>query len=360
MSETAPWTTSAALLLYTRAGLENDTAAELTDRAAAAGIYGYCRTHRDGGLVEFHSHDGSPVTPLLRSLPFTELVFVRQWVAGHGWLPPLPEHERLTPLLKSLPSGESYADVRLEYPDTNDGKGLSRFCKGFGRAVEQALRQRGALDEHAGQRLHLLFTDSATVFPGIAPVENSSPWPLGIPRLRMPGDAPSRSTLKLEEALLTLLHPAERETLLRPGSTAVDLGAAPGGWTWQLVRRGLHVTAVDNGPMDTALLDSGLVDHRREDGFRYRPRRPVDWLVCDMVERPARILPLMTSWLTEGACRQAVFNLKLPMKQRHATVRDGLEQLRSALQSSGRAMDVRCKQLYHDREEVTVCVTPST
>ncbi|WP_091639026.1 23S rRNA (cytidine(2498)-2'-O)-methyltransferase RlmM [Aquisalimonas asiatica] len=359
MSEIAPWTAGAALLAYTRAGLENDAAAELTDRATGAGIHGYCRTHRDGGLVEFHSHDGTPVAPLLRALPFTALVFIRQWLTGHGWLTGLPEQDRLTPLLQALPPGDVYADVRLEYPDTNDGKGLSRFCRGFGRAVEQALRQRGALDAHAVQRLHLLFTDSATVFPGIAPLDNSSPWPLGIPRLRMPAEAPSRSTLKLEEALLTLLHPAERERLLHAGATAVDLGAAPGGWTWQLVRRGLHVTAVDNGPMDTALLDSGLVDHRREDGFRYRPRRPVDWLVCDMVERPSRILPLMTAWLTEGACRQAIFNLKLPMKQRHATVRDGLEQLRAALQRSGRTMDVRCKQLYHDREEVTVCVLPS-
>ncbi|WP_290633720.1 23S rRNA (cytidine(2498)-2'-O)-methyltransferase RlmM [Aquisalimonas sp.] len=360
MSEIAPWATSAALLVYTRAGLESDAAAELTDSATRAGVYGYCRAQRDGGLVEFHSHDGSPVVPLLRSLPFTELVFVRQWLAGHGWLSALPEQDRLSPLLQGLPAGEVYTDVRLEYPDTNDGKSLSRFCRGFGRAVEQALQQSGALDAQARQRLHLLFTDSATVFPGTSPVDNSSPWPLGIPRLRMPAEAPSRSTLKLEEALLTLLHPAERESLLRPGGTAVDLGAAPGGWTWQLVRRGLHVTAVDNGPMDAALLDSGLVDHRREDGFRFRPRRPVDWLVCDMVERPSRILPLVTGWLVDGACRQAVFNLKLPMKQRYATVRDGLEQLRDALQRSGRAMDVRCKQLYHDREEVTVCVTPAT
>lgn len=359
MSETVSWTESAALLVYTRAGLENDAAAELADRAAAADVHGYCRTHRDGGLVEFHSHDGSPVAPLLGTLRFTELVFARQWLTGHGWLPPLPERDRLTPLLQSFPPGAAYSEVRLEYPDTNEGKGLSRFCRGFGRALEQALRQRGNLAEDAGQHLHLLFTDSATVFPGVAPADNSSPWPLGIPRLRMPAEAPSRSTLKLEEALLTLLSSAERERLLRPGGTAVDLGAAPGGWTWQLVRRGLRVTAVDNGPMDGALLDSGQVDHRREDGFRYRPRRTVDWLVCDMVERPARILPLMTDWLTEGACRQAVFNLKLPMKQRHATVRDGLDQLRDALQRSGRAMDVRCKQLYHDREEVTVCVTPA-
>ncbi len=360
MPTTQQWHDSSMLLACTRAGFENDAAAELTERAAEAGLAGYCRTSIGTGLVELHSADGAPLWPLLEQQEFKALVFVRQWLAGSGWLTGLPADDRLTPLLAALPETGIFADVLLEYPDTNDGKALSRFCRGFGRAVRAALQERGALAPDAPWRLHLLFTDSATVFPGVSPVANSSPWHLGIPRLRMPGQAPSRSTLKLEEALLTLLEQHERERLLQPGGTAVDLGAAPGGWTWQLVRHGLHVTAVDNGPMDQALLDSGLVDHRRADGFRFRPTAPVDWLVCDMVEQPGRILPLMSRWLTRGYCRQAVFNLKLPMKQRHATVRDGLHRLRGDLERAGLNMHVRCKQLYHDREEVTVCVVPSS
>ena len=34
--------------------------------------------------------------------------------------------------------------------------------------------------------------------------------------------------------------------------------------------------------MDAALLDSGQVRHRRDDGFHYRPPEPVAWMVCDM------------------------------------------------------------------------------
>ena len=354
-----PWDQSPALLAYTRTGFENDAAAELTERAAEAGLAGYCRTHAGTGLVELHSADGTPLWPLLQRQEFKALVFVRQWLVGSGWLSDLPPEDRLTPLLNALPDRGPFADVILEYPDTNAGKALSRFCRGFGRTLQAALKQTDALQPEARHRLHLLFTDSTTVFPGVTPVANSSPWHLGIPRLRMPGQAPSRSTLKLEEALLTLMDETERQHLLRPGGTAVDLGAAPGGWTWQLVRRGLHVTAVDNGPMDAALMHSGLVEHRREDGFRFRPAAPVDWLVCDMVEQPSRILPLMGRWLARGDCRQAVFNLKLPMKQRHATVRDGLQRLRNDLARGDRSMDIRCKQLYHDREEVTVCVIPS-
>ena len=92
----------------------------------------------------------------------------------------------------------------------------------------------------------------------------------------------SRAVFKLDELI-------EREKLLKPGMCVVDLGAAPGGWTWQLVRRAMRVIAVYNGPMNQGLLDSCLVTHLREDGFRYRPAHPVDWLVCDMVEQPRRV-----------------------------------------------------------------------
>lgn len=102
--------------------------------------------------------------------------------------------------------------------------------------------------------------------------------------------------------------------------SAVDLGAAPGGWTWQLVKRGLAVTAVDNGSMASVLPESGLVEHCRVDGFRYRPPKPVDWLVCDIVEQPSRIATQVGRWLAEGDCRYAIFNLKLPMQKRYEEV----------------------------------------
>ncbi|HMM68370.1 MAG TPA: 23S rRNA (cytidine(2498)-2'-O)-methyltransferase RlmM, partial [Dokdonella sp.] len=196
--------------------------------------------------------------------------------------------------------------------------------------------------------------DAQTAFVAGGEPARPSAWPGGIPRLRCPAAAPSRSTLKLEEALLTLLDAQERERWLKPGMTGVDLGAAPGGWTWQLVRRSISVTAVDNGPMDQQLLDSGFVTHLREDGFRYRPPQPVDWLVCDMVEQPRRVAALMAEWLAGGWCRHAIFNLKLPMKKRYDEVQLCRSMLADAMAVAGKRVDWRARQLYHDREEVTV------
>lgn len=98
---------------------------------------------------------------------------------------------------------------------------------------------------------------------------------------------------------------------------------------------------------------TGRVEHRREDGFRYRPRRPVDWLLCDMVEQPQRIAALMGDWFVRGDCRRAVFNLKLPMKRRYAHLRECLGLLQERLDAAGLDHALACKQLYHDREEVT-------
>ena len=165
----------------------------------------------------------------------------------------------------------------------------------------------------------------------------------------MPPGAPSRSTLKLAEAFDVFLGERQHQAL-RPGMRAVDLGAAPGGWTWQLVQRGVAVTAVDNGPLKGTIRDDRLVTHVRDDAFRFRPKRPVDWLVCDVVEQPIRIAELVARWIADGSAKRAIFNLKLPMKKRYDEVRRCMQRI-DEIVSAPHGLDVR--QLYHDREEVT-------
>ena len=97
------------------------------------------------------------------------------------------------------------------------------------------------------------------------------------------------------------LDKAEQAQWLKPDMTAIDLGAAPGGWTWQLVQRGLKVIAVDNGPLKGAAASHPSIKHLRLDGFSYRPQRPVDWLVCDMVEQPAKVAALIAEWIAAGS-----------------------------------------------------------
>ena len=311
-----------------------------------------CAAESDGEVL------GDGVVCTARALHLKQRVFARQAFREVAALSALPAGDRINPILAVLADHAGpVSAVLLEHPDTDAGKELASFFKKFTPPLSSALAKRGLpVFRKAERRLHLLFTDSTQLRLGFSSGDEGSPYPDGILRLKFPREAPSRSTLKLEEALLTFLDAAEREASLKPGLKAVDLGAAPGGWTWQLVQHSIRVTAVDNGPLQPALLDTGLVEHRREDGFRFRPVTPVEWLLCDMVEQPQRIAALMGDWLVRGDCRRALFNLKLPMKKRHESLRDCLEALQERLAEAGLDYRLLCKQLYHDREEVTVYI----
>ena len=193
--------------------------------------------------------------------------------------------------------------------------------------------------------------NSAAAYVGLSYPGDSAPWPMGIPRLRTPRGAPSRSTQKLAEAFIVF----DLERKLRAGQTAVDLGAAPGGWSFQFAQREIHVTAIDNGKMDPALMARGMVEHIRADGFHWRPKRGcADWLVCDMIEKPQRIAQLMADWLAEGKAQNAIFNLKLPMKKKREEVDRCFDLINARFERAGRRYELKARQLYHDREEITV------
>jgi 23S rRNA (cytidine2498-2'-O)-methyltransferase len=83
----------------------------------------------------------------------------------------------------------------------------------------------------------------------------------------------------------------------------------------------------------------------------------VDWLVCDMVEKPSKVATLIGEWFAAGWCKHAIFNLKLPMKQRVAALDSALGGIRKRLDEEGINGRMMAKQLYHDREEVTVFLT---
>ena len=86
----------------------------------------------------------------------------------------------------------------------------------------------------------------------------------------------------------------------------MDLGAAPGGWTWQLAHRGVRVTAVDNGPMKGSVADDPLVDAPARGRHDVAPEEAsVDWLVCDIVLQPIRIAELVARWIARRRMRAA-------------------------------------------------------
>jgi 23S rRNA (cytidine2498-2'-O)-methyltransferase len=347
-----------ALLLYCRPGFEPESASEIAARAAALGYAGYPQAERGSAFVRYAGLDADAAQALDRELPWRKLIFARQKLLAFADLPALATNDRLAPMLAVLRDrGERFGELWVEHPDSDEAKPLAGLARSFGNALRPALRKAGLLaaqDDSPGPRLHVVFLAGDHAILARSRPHDSAPWPLGIPRLRLAKEAPSRSALKLDEALSTLLDADERARWIKPGMKAADLGAAPGGWSWVLARQGVHVTAIDNGPLAESALATGLIRHVRADGFTWQPAQPLDWMVCDMVEQPRRVAARMAEWFVQGWCRRAVFNLKLPMKKRYAEVEANLADFVNICENNGVAVEWRARQLYHDREEITV------
>jgi len=129
---------------------------------------------------------------------------------------------------------------------------------------------------------------------------------------------PSRAYLKLWEALTRLgVHPA-------PGEYCLDLGAAPGGWSWVIAKLGAQVVAVDKAPIDAGVLAMPGVSQRLESAFGIEPRteKRVDWLFSDVICYPARLLALVQRWIAAEAARNFVCTIKFQGETDHAVVAD--------------------------------------
>ncbi len=141
----------------------------------------------------------------------------------------------------------------------------------------------------------------------------ASPFPHGEPRFVEDREGPpSRAYLKLWEAL-TLIgqRPA-------PGQTVIDLGSAPGGWTWVLAELGARVISVDKAPLEPSVAARPEVEARRESAFAIEPFE-VDWLFSDVICYPDRLRRLVERW--RPFAPRMVCTIKLQGQTDHEAVR---------------------------------------
>jgi 23S rRNA (cytidine2498-2'-O)-methyltransferase len=164
------------------------------------------------------------------------------------------------------------------------------------------------------------------------------PFPNGEARFVEDKSAPSRAYLKLWE-LFTLYGVRPQ-----PGELCLDLGASPGGWTWVLQRLGARVISVDKAPLDPSLAKLAGITLLRASAFALDPREigPVDWLFCDVVCYPKRLLGLVRKWLEAGTVGCFVCTLKF----QDAT---DIE----AMRAFAAIPDSRLLHLHHNKHELT-------
>jgi 23S rRNA (cytidine2498-2'-O)-methyltransferase len=176
--------------------------------------------------------------------------------------------------------------------------------------LRQLRRDRASFTPH-DSLVQLLLTAPGAGFLSVAPAPLPfaqrhvlSPFPKGEVPVAVDKAAPSRAFAKLVEAELRLGRS------IGAGESCVDLGAAPGSWSYVAVSRGARVLAVDRAPLREDLMRSRLVEFVRGDAFRFQPPRTVDWLLCDVIAAPERAAALLVDWLRRGWCRHFVVTLK--------------------------------------------------
>jgi 23S rRNA (cytidine2498-2'-O)-methyltransferase len=207
--------------------------------------------------------------------------------------------------------------------------------------------------------------------------ENLSDWPGGMRHFAQTPEQISRAEFKLLEALEVF------GVTLPARGHALDLGAAPGGWTRLLLGAGLHVVAVDPAQLDPRLVAPRFIvgeprlEHYRGYAETYleefptinrgyllprqgatKQRRRFDVITNDMrmdARQAARLLVQARQCLRSDGF--VISTLKLP----HATREiDPLKTLKEALSllrgrdKSGPYGIVQARQLFHNRQEVTV------
>jgi 23S rRNA (cytidine2498-2'-O)-methyltransferase len=183
---------------------------------------------------------------------------------------------------------------------------------------------------------------------------NRSAWPGGKHRFAREEGQVSRAEFKLLEAVSVFALP-----LNAPGA-AVDMGAAPGGWTRVLRRHGWKVDAVDPADLDRSLLRDTFVRHIRKRVQDYLPTAPVYDAIVNDLRMDARlsvdIMRDAAAHLTSSGW--ALMTVKLPRPViRVSDARKMLSLMhRDFARLSERYKITGARQLYHNRSEITIAL----
>ncbi|MCL2096104.1 MAG: SAM-dependent methyltransferase [Oscillospiraceae bacterium] len=180
------------------------------------------------------------------------------------------------------------------------------------------------------------------------PEENLSAWSGGMRHYAVREDTISRAGFKLMEALEA--YPGVLNNIEKNGY-ALDLGAAPGGWTKVLLDNGLRVTAVDPVGLAPALQANENVVYYNIKAHEYlkKSNKKFDLIVNDMSMNIITSVNFMLSLKSRLKDKgYIIITFKLTKYDRINKIKEGVNLL------SRDFSVVFIKQLFHNRSEVTV------
>ena len=192
-----------------------------------------------------------------------------------------------------------------------------------------------------------IYAHHSHLYVGFGTVEEMrSDWPGGAIRFQREEGQASRAKFKLLEAEKVF------GLDLALFKQAIDVGAAPGGWSSLLLERGLKVTAIDPAVLDEQIMRHPALTHLKMNASDVKlPKASFDLIVCDMSWNP-----LLMSKLVLGLrpalkpYSYGVITLKLMNKKVMQSIREVKERLGSGYNV------LQAKQLFHNRDEITLLI----
>jgi len=218
------------------------------------------------------------------------------------------------------------------------------------RAVGLHLEGLGAtVDLHCPSHVLSVEIFQDIAFVGLCRAEELLVREITRARKYAPGERPlNRAEWKLREALRAFA------VELPPGGRALDLGAAPGGWSKVLAEAGVVVVAVDPAALDPEVAANPLVTHlatHADDRAAIEPFAPFALITNDMNRDPREsaemvrdLVPLLAP---EGAVIMTV-KFMTARRKRH------LQEARAALEPL--FGEITERRLPHNAHETTLCL----
>lgn len=293
--------------------------------------------HSDGTFSEFSRAVRENQLVFLQHIAPADIIINRD-SQGED-LPPV--QDRLETIALRMDKQQTFS-VQLRRRDVP-----SEAAQKLKREIQEYFEEKGYRSQtsHPEQVISVFCTAERLLIGLSHAYENLSGWPGGMRTYAYRDDTISRAEFKLLEAIecFSLELPTH--------GLAVDLGAAPGGWSKVLLEKGMRVIAVDPAGLSPVLEHNPDLIHFKglAQSFLAQNDKTVDLLLNDM-----RMDALKSIQITNdmAPCVKAgglvIITFKLPQRGKMTLVNKGLHLISKAYSV------LHARQLFHNRSEITV------
>lgn len=149
---------------------------------------------------------------------------------------------------------------------------------------------------------------------------------------------PNRAYLKLWEVFAT------QDLKIKPSECAIEIGAAPGGWSWVLSQYFNKVHTFDRADLAPQIKKIKNIEHHKGDAFKINPDEfsGCTWLFSDLICTPEKIHETVQFWLAHSRVKNFVCTIKFKGECNFEIIDKFLK-----------IPDSKIVRLYHNKNEVT-------